>query len=106
MNVQQTIAESIAQSEKFIAKCKGTEVTTKYLAVFPETMMAVGMGVNGIEFTETPYGFSTALNYSRNVTNGHGQHPVIMTHEDYLQKCIEQQEKHLLVMRDIATKVN
>ena len=106
MNVQQTIAESIAQSEKFIAKCKGTEVTTKYLAVFPETMMAVGMGVYGIGFTETSYSFKTALNYSRNVINGHGQNPVIMTHEEYLQKCIEQQEKHLLVMRDIATKVN
>lgn len=102
MNAQQVIAESISNSENFIKKCKGTQVEdNKYLAVFPDTMMGVCMGFNGIEFGDTPYSYATALNYSRNVTNGHGQHPIIMTHQEYIDGCIRQQENYLDVLKNL-----
>jgi hypothetical protein len=107
MNTKQVIAESISSSESYISKCKATKVYDNlYLAVFPDVMMGVQMGVNGIGFGDNPYSLRTAMNYSKNVTNGHGQHPVVMTHQEYLDKCIEMQVKHIETMKRIEEQVN
>jgi hypothetical protein len=97
-----TIEESIASSEQFINKCKAVTIQDdRYLAVFPETMMGVGYGVNGLGFTDTPYSLTQAENYERNVTNGHGQHPVVMSHKEYVLSCIAMQVRHIDTMRDM-----
>lgn len=106
MTPRDTINEAISNSEKFIAKCKGTKVENKYLAVFPDTMMAVKSEGGKAVFTEEPYSFEYAKVYCKSIINGHGLHPEIMEHREYLQKCIKQQEAHLAVLNELATKVN
>lgn len=96
------IEESIISSEQFIKKCKGIDIEEgKFLAVFPDTMMAVGYGVNGIAFTETPYSLRQAEYFEKNVTNGHNHHPVVMTHREYVNKCIDMQIRHIDTMREL-----
>lgn len=107
MNAQQTISMAIANAEQFITKCKGISAQSKWMAVFEETMMAVGYKEGGgMTFTETPYGYDLANHFAERVTNGHGQHPVVMTHQEYLDKCIDMQENYLVTMRELQSKIN
>ena len=106
MNTQQTIATAISNTEAFIGKCKGTEVKDLYMAVFPDTMMAVGYAEGGaLQFTENPYELHLASHIATIVRNGRNEHPVVMTHGEFLAKCIAQQEEHLIVLRELE-KVN
>ena len=97
------IEQQIVSSEQYIKKCKAIKIQQdKFLAVFPNIMAGVGYGVNGkFGFNNTPYSLSQAEKYERNVTNGHGEHPVVMSHKEYIQRCIANQVKHIDTMRDI-----
>ena len=93
---QSYLREMIASSQEFIKKMEAVNIQEgKYLAVFETTMHPVGLGSDGtIVHTDDnePQDFETALNYSRRVINGHGKSPIVMSHAEYISKCIKQQQ--------------
>jgi hypothetical protein len=97
-----TIEEEIASSEQFIKKCKASSIQSdKYLAVFPTIMMGVKSEGGKAIFTDEPYSFEYAKVWSNSITNGHGEYPIIMSHSEYIERCIAMQIKHIDTMRNI-----
>lgn len=104
---QQTIKSAIEETIGYINKMKQQPIAdNKYLAVFTDIMLGVQQIDREVFFGDEPYSYDMAWSLSKSVINGHGKHPIIMSHEEYVTKSIEMQEKHLETLTNLESTNN
>lgn len=107
MTAQQSIKSAIEVTIGYINKMRQEPIAdNKYLAVFPDIMLGVQRIEGEVFFGDEPYSYETAWSLSQSVRNGHGNRPIIMSHEEYVTKSIEMQEKHLETLTNLETANN
>jgi hypothetical protein len=79
-----------------------------YYAVFSDTLLVGdidknGKGVIAHGLAPEPYSLDKAHYLSKNLTNGHGHAPIVMSQVQYIEKSIENLKKNLESLYNVKT---